>query len=77
MVRGLEKIRKWRLKRKRYTLSEASNVLGFAVSYLSDIENGKRDFTVPLIQAYLDADPRFFRASDFFKQKPTGKTQAK
>ena len=61
----------------KYTLKQASGVLGLGVSYISEIENGKRDFTVPIIQSYLDADPRYFRASDFFKSKPTVKPLAK
>lgn len=65
MISAHEKAKKWR-EAQGYTLKEAGDRLGFAIGYISDLENGKRPFTRKVITSYLSIAPDFFTANDFF-----------
>lgn len=69
MTKINEKVREWR-KTNNYTLKQAGTVLGFSASYLCEIETGEKEFTTALIRSYLEADPNFFKADDFYQQTP-------
>jgi transcriptional regulator with XRE-family HTH domain len=65
MAKACEKARKWR-EGKHGTLARGSKVLKLSVSYLSELETGKKPFTTSVIKKYLKADPAFFAAADFY-----------
>ncbi len=60
-----EKARKWRQK-QGYTLAEGAKALGISIGYLSDIETGKRGFSLNIIRTYMEADPKVFKFHDFY-----------
>lgn len=64
-----EKLRLWRTS-QGLTLEQAEPVLGLSVSYISELETGKREFSRNVIQKYVEASRATdikFSANDFIQ----------
>lgn len=57
----------WR-KQQKMTLEQLSNMIGFSQGHLSEIENGKKNGSAKLVNAYYRISGGQVTANDFFHQ---------